>query len=153
MTSPPRRATLCLCLLSGACSYDWTVPPNEGIGGLGGAATTTTTSTGGDGGVTSQGGAGVGGEGGIGGAGGAGGAEDVCATSPADSACQTCVKAGCCAELMACAGDVQCDCYRLCYAAPTANCFIGCGLMVTPGTPTSDLVTCAQTNSCAACLP
>lgn len=141
----------CLLFVSAACSYDWTVPPpSPALGGMGGAdvtTSTTTTSAGGDGG--SQGGAGAGGAGGAGGIGG----EDVCAASPADSACETCVKGGCCPELTACVNDVQCNCYRLCYAAPTAGCFLACGLTVTPGSPTDDLVTCAQANSCAACLP
>jgi hypothetical protein len=139
-----RHLILCALVASaaGACVYDWSVPASDGGAagsgaGVGGAAGQAGGGAPGDGG---------GGDGGMAGAAGAGGAPAVCAPDGADDVCTACLKAQCCDQLVACEGDLTCECWADCI--PTGADCTHCGK---PFGPSGALLLCV-TNCDVECL-
>ena len=72
---------------------------------------------------------------------------------PDDDACATCTKANCCAELMACQANPDCDCVVLCVGemgiGMQMQCMMDCGVEELPPEATP-LQTCVATMGCLA---
>jgi hypothetical protein len=80
-----------------------------------------------------------------GGSSGDGGASGMCPPEPGDTACSTCVKDHCCADLLACGEDKNCVCWIDCLnnADPGTDCANQCGGW---GASWTNLYTCVQTS-------
>ena len=79
---------------------------------------------------------------------------DPCAVQPNDGMCLACGKVNCCAQLLACVADADCNCVKDCFLGgdTVANCGMMCGVQPNMNAAFMAVGACVQ-NSCAAeCL-